>query len=62
MRGIVTHLEGRAPLVVMAVTSDSSSSRLSLSFLTSDSVNYILYNNYYKTEVVIKVELELMSW
>lgn len=34
---MVTHFDGRAPFVVMAVTSESSSSLLSLSFFTRDS-------------------------
>lgn len=35
---MVTHLLGWAPFVVMAVIKESSSSRFSLSFLTSDSM------------------------
>ena len=37
--GIVTHFDGLAPFVVMAVTNDSNSSLLSFNFLTSDSTN-----------------------
>uniref|UniRef100_A0A8W7PUK5 Uncharacterized protein n=1 Tax=Anopheles coluzzii TaxID=1518534 RepID=A0A8W7PUK5_ANOCL len=38
VRCIVTHLLGCAPFVVMAVMSESSSSRFSFSFFTSDSI------------------------
>lgn len=38
VRGMVTHFDGLAPLVVIAVTRESSSSLLSFNFLTSDSV------------------------
>ena len=38
VRGMVTHLVGWAPLVVMAVINESSSSLFSLSFLTRDSM------------------------
>ena len=38
VRWIVTHLEGWAPFVVMAVINESNSSLFSLSFLTNDSM------------------------